>query len=146
MEYHLFPAIWSYNNNAIVAYGQEQAEPITSTTSPTILSIKIISPTKAQQIPPGELTVTGISSDDAASDCTVYSDWNDLKPMQKVRATGSGRGGEGGSGDDYSSCIFTYSEDYHLITGVNELTSKISCKNSPSNTTKSYSVNVTGAR
>jgi hypothetical protein len=49
-------------------------------------------------------------------------------------------------GDDYSTWTYTYSEDYHLITeGVNELTSKISCENSPSNNiTKSYSVNVTG--
>lgn len=74
---------------------------------------------------------------------TVYSDWNDLKPMQKVTPTGSAVRGEGT--DDYSSWTFTYSEDYHLITeAVNELTSKISCQNSPSNITKSYSVNVTG--
>ena len=130
-------AIWS-NNNTILAYGQKQAAPTSITTTPTI---KITSPTKGQQVPPGELTITGISSDDATSDCTVYTDWNDLKPMQKVTPTGSsGKGGE-----DYSSWTFTYSEDYHLITeGPNELTSKISCENSPSNITKSYSVNVTG--
>jgi hypothetical protein len=133
-------AIWS-NNNAILAYGQqEQTAP--STTSSTTPTIKITSPTKGEEVPPGELTTTGISSDDANSNCTVYTDWNDLKPMQKVTPTGSG--GEGGI-DDYSSWTFTYSEDYHLITeGVNELTSKISCENSPSNITKSYSVNVTG--
>jgi hypothetical protein len=63
--------------------------------------------------------------------------------MQKTIVTGSG-GGEG-AGDDYSSLTFTYSKDYHLITeGVNELTSKISCENNPSNITKSYSVKVTG--
>jgi hypothetical protein len=63
--------------------------------------------------------------------------------MQKVTPTGSAVRGEGT--DDYSSWTFTYSKDYHLITeGVNELTSKISCQNSPSNITKSYSVNVTG--
>jgi hypothetical protein len=65
--------------------------------------------------------------------------------MQKVTPTGSSGGGAGEGTDDYSSWTFTYSEDYHLITeGVNELTSKISCENSPSNITKSYSVNVTG--
>ena|SRR5215207_2924165 len=132
-------AIWS-NNNTILAYGQNQAAPTSITTTPTV---KITSPTKGQQVPPGELTITGISSDDATSDCTVYTDWNDLKPMQKVTPTGSSGGGEGT--DDYSSWTFTYSEDYHLITeGPNELTSKISCENSPSNITKSYSVNVTG--
>ena len=129
-------ATWS--NDAVLAYGQEQAAPTTTTATPTI---KITSPTKGQQVPPGELTITGISSDDATSDCTVYTDWNDLKPMQKVTPTGSS--GEGT--DDYSNWTFTYTEDYHLITeGLNELTSKISCENSPSNITKSYSVNVTG--
>jgi hypothetical protein len=141
--------IWSSNDNAILAYGQqEQAAPTTTTTSTpstTTPTIKITSPTKGEQVPPGELTITDISSDDTISDCTVYTDWNDLKPMQKVIPTGSGGGlgAEGEEGDDYSR--FTYSEDYHLITeGVNELTSKISCENSPSNLTKSYSVNVTG--
>jgi hypothetical protein len=144
-------AIWSSNNdNAILAYGQqEQAAPTTITTSTpstTTPTIKITSPTKGEQVPPGELTITGISSDDTASDCTVYTDWNDLKPMQKVTPTSSAEGQQKGVGDDYSSWTFTYSEDYHLITeGVNELTSKISCENSPSNNiTKSYSVNVTG--
>ena len=131
----LSTAIWS-NNDAVLAYGQEQAAPTTTTATPTI---KITSPTKGQQVSPGELTITGISSDDVTSDCTVYTDWNDLKPMQKVTP----RGGEGT--DDYSSWTFTYAEDYHLITeGLNELTSKISCENSPSNITKSYSINVTG--
>ena len=132
------------NNNAILAYGQEQSAPTTTTTTPSATpTVKITSPTKGQQVPPGELTITGISSDYASSDCTVYSDWNDLKPMQKVTPTGSAGRGEGT--DDYSSWTFTYSKDYHLITeGVNELTSKISCQNSPSNITKSYSVNVTG--
>jgi hypothetical protein len=130
--------IWNDNNNAILAYGQQEQAAPTTTTTPTI---KITSPTKGQEVPPGELTITGISSDDASSDCIVYTDWNDLKPMQKVTPTGSS-----GGTDDYSSWTFTYSEDYHLITkGVNELTSKISCQNSPSNNiTKSYSVNVTG--
>jgi hypothetical protein len=130
-------AIWS-NNNTILAYGQ-QKQGAPSSTTPTV---KITSPTKGQQVPPGELTITGISSDDTTTDCTVYTDWNDLKPMQKVTPMGSW--GEGGI-DDYSNWTYTYSEDYHLITeGVNELTSKISCQNSPSNITKSYSVNVTG--
>jgi hypothetical protein len=141
-------AIWSNNNNnAILAYGQEQEPTITTSTSATTPSVKITSPIKGQQVPSGELTITGISSDDASSDCTVYTDWNDLKPMQKVTPTGSAEGqeGEGEGEDDYSTWTYIYSEDYHLITeGVNELTSKISCENSPSNITKSYSVNVTG--
>ena len=71
----------------------------------------------------------------------VFADWNDLKPMQNV--TAKGRGGV----NDYSNWTYTYNDTYHNITaGVNELTSKITCYDNPSNiTSKYYSVNVTGA-
>jgi hypothetical protein len=134
-------AIWN-DNNAILAYGQEQeqeAPPTTTTTTPTI---KITSPTKGEQVPPGELTITGISSDNASSDCTVYLDWNDQNPYQKAIATGAG--GE----NDYSTWSFTYTPNYYTITnGTNNLTSKLSCldnSNQSINLTKYYSVNVTG--
>jgi hypothetical protein len=45
-------------------------------------------------------------------DCTVYTDWNDLKPMQKVTPNGSSGGREGaeeGGTNNYSSWTFTYS-------------------------------------
>src|SRR5215212_2846818 len=112
---------------------------------PITLGIKITSPVASQQVPAGELTISGISTDNITTDCTVYADWNDQKPFQKAVATG--RGGL----DDYSTWTFTYTDDYHLITnGTNNLTSKLSCIDDSNgagsaNLTKSYSVNVIGA-
>src|ERR671914_734712 len=111
---------------------------------PIILGIKITSPSTGQQVPVGELTISGTSTDNATTDCTVYADWNNTKPFQKAVATGPG------GLDDYSRWTFTYTDDYHLITnGTNDLTSKLSCVGDDSNVgtanlTKSYSVNVIG--
>src|SRR5918994_3779103 len=103
------------------------------------IGVKIISPSTGQQVPAGELTVSGISTDNAITDCTVYADWNNLKPFQKAIATGPG--GE----SDYSKWNFTYTSQYHIITeGTNELTAKLSCISNPTNLTKWNSVNVTG--
>ena len=108
------------------------------------IGIKIISPSKGQQVPVGELTISGISTDNATTDCTVYADWNNLKPFQTAVATGPG------GVNDYSTWNFTYTPQYHIITnGTNELTSKLSCfddsnSGSTTNVTKWNSVNVTG--
>src|SRR5215212_2548062 len=111
----------------------------------SIIAIKITSPITGQQVPVGELTISGTSTDNATSDCTVYADWNNLKPFQTATATGPG------GANDYSRWTFTYTDDYHLITnGTNNLTSKLSCVADESNVgttanlTKSYSVNVIG--
>src|SRR5918999_1724025 len=106
-----------------------------------VIGVKITSPSTGQQVPSGELTISGTSTDNAATDCTVYADWNNLKPFQKAMATGPG------GVNDYSTWNFTYTADYHLITNgsTNELTSKLSCINNPTNLTKWYSVNVIGA-
>src|ERR687895_1679290 len=103
------------------------------------IGVKIISPITGQQVPVGELTISGISTDNATTDCTVYADWNNLKPFQKAIATGP-------SGvNDYSTWNFTYTPQYHIITnGTNELTSKLSCISNSTNVTKWNSVNVTG--
>jgi hypothetical protein len=105
-----------------------------------IVGVKITSPTKGQQVPVGSLTISGTSTDNANSDCTVYTDWNDLGPYQKVLANGPG------GTNDYSKWSFTYTSAYHLITnGTNQLTAKISCLASPStNLTKWYSINIIG--
>lgn len=110
----------------------------TTTPSPTI---EITSHEDGQEVPAGELTIEGISSDDGETNCQVYSDVNDIKPLQNVTATGPG------GANDYSNWTFTYTKDYHLITeGVNELTTKISCfdGSGPTPMSKWYSVNVTG--
>ena len=104
------------------------------------LGIKITSPTSGQQVTVGALTIFGKSTDNPTTNCQVFVDWNNLKPMQKVMATGPG--GE----NDYSSWTFTYTKEYHLITqGVNELTAKLSCITGPFNSTKYYSTNVQGS-
>src|SRR5918994_1574368 len=103
------------------------------------MSVKITSPSEGKQIPSGELTISGISSDTQDKNCIVFVDWNDLKPFQKVRAAGPG------GIDDFSEWIFTYDSSYHeIIAGNNELTSKITCLDGSKSLTKWNSINVTG--
>jgi F5/8 type C domain len=101
--------------------------------------ITISSPEQGQQVPVGQLTISGTSTDNPTTDCQVSVDVNDVKPLQNATATGPG------GVNDYSTWQFTYTEDYQLIQeGVNELTSKLSCLSNPANVTKYYSVNVIG--
>lgn len=107
----------------------------------TLPSIEITSPQDGQQVPIGELTIEGTSSDDAEGNCQVYADVNDMTPMQN--ATASGRAGV----NDYSNWTFTYTPEYQVITeGVNELTAKISCFDAAglAPISKFSSVNITG--
>jgi hypothetical protein len=107
------------------------------------IGVKITSPKSNQTVPMGELTIQGTSSNGPETNCQVYADWNDAKPMQNV--TGTGPGGP----HDYSNWTFIYTQNYHLVSeGTNELTSKISCygNSGVSNiTSKYYSINVTGS-
>ena len=50
---------------------------------PPVISVKITSPV-VNQVPIGQLTISGTSSDNATSDYTVYADWNNTKPFQKA--------------------------------------------------------------
>lgn len=87
-------------------------------------TIQIISPQNGQQVPLGELTIQGISSDNEQSDCQVFADVNDITPMRNVTAAGSS-----GEESDFSKWTFTYTKNYQLIkSGENELTAKISCQ------------------
>jgi hypothetical protein len=133
--YYAFPVY--YDASHVQAQLQlQQQQP------PPIMGIKITSPV-ANQVPVGELTISGISTDNATTDCTVYTDWNNTKPFQKAVATGPG------GVDDYSTWNFTYTDKYYLITnGTNNLTSKLSCINNndggTANLTTYYSLDVTG--
>ena len=103
------------------------------------LGLKITSHEQGQEVPVGELTISGTSTDNATSDCIVYADVNDIKPFQNVTATGPG------GANDYSNWTFTYTDNYQLITnGTNELTAKLSCVSSPTNLTTWRSVIVVG--
>jgi hypothetical protein len=129
-----------YYNSALQAQAQQQQQ---QQQPQPIIGIKITSPSTGQQVPAGELTISGISTDNATTDCTVYTDWNNLKPFQTAVATGPG------GVNDYSRWTFTYTNNYHLITnGTNNLTSKLSCiddsNGSTANLTKFYSINVIG--
>jgi uncharacterized membrane protein YgcG len=105
-------------------YNQAIAQPFSTTpSSPStgLPTIQITSVQEGQQVPPGELTIQGVSSDTEDTDCEVFADVNDVTPMQNVTAAG-------GDDEDFSTWTFTYSEDYQIISpGQNELTAKISC-------------------
>src|SRR5918993_1313259 len=138
----LYSAVPDYYYSAlqVQAQVQQQQQQLPS----PIIGVKITSPSTGQQVPAGELTISGTSTDNATTDCTVYADWNNTKPFQKAIATGPG------GVNDYSKWTFTYTDDYHLITnGTNNLTSKLSCIDdstggSTANLTKNYSVNLIG--
>ena len=105
-----------------------------NTTATHKMGVKIISPSKNSTVPAGRLIINGISSDTLKTNCKVFVDWNDLKPMQNVTAMGPG------GPSDYSNWTYTYNnESYHNITaGINELTSKITCYDNPSNITSKF--------
>ena len=105
---------------------------------PKSMGVKITSPAESQNLPIGELEISGTSTDNAATDCQVLVDVNDMKPFQKATATGPG------GQNDYSSWSFKYTDAYHLITeGPNELTAKLSCSDNDIKP-KWHTVNITG--
>ena len=93
-------------------------------------SVKITSHTQDQSVPTGNLTVSGISSDTASTNCKVYLDWNHIVPFQEAVPTGGA--------NDYSTWRFTYNQSYrNIVNDENELTATISCKDSSGATTQS---------
>ena len=109
-----------YATSPIVAQTPESSSSPQATGLPTI---QITTPQDGQQVPPGELSIQGISSDDEQTDCQVYADVNDITPMRNVTAAGDSE-----EDNDFSKWTFKYTQDYQLIKqGENELTAKISC-------------------
>jgi len=146
------PAIAQKSSNSTQPEAANKTQLLSAQQSIKPMGIKINSPLSGQEVPVGELNISGTSTDTAATDCNVLVDVNDIKPLQNT--TAKGFGGQ----DDYSNWTFTYTKEYHLITeGPNELTAKLSCsENYPNNTSavsmsnftngksKWYSINVTG--
>src|ERR671910_860946 len=146
------PAIAQKSSNSTQPESANKTQLLSAQQSTKPMGIKINSPLSGQEVPVGELNISGTSTDTAATDCNVLVDVNDIKPLQNTTATGFG------GQDDYSNWTFTYTKEYHLITeGSNELTAKLSCnENYPNNTSavpmsnftnrksKWYSINVTG--
>jgi hypothetical protein len=109
-----------YATSPIVAQTPESSSSPQATGLPTI---QITTPQDGQQVPPGELSIQGISSDDEETDCQVYADVNDITPMRNVTAAGDSQ-----EDNDFSKWSFKYTQDYQLIKqGENELTAKITC-------------------
>ncbi len=126
IAFGLFLTFAFYSNTTIYAELQD-------------IGVKITYPSADQKVPLGELTIFGTSTDNETTDCQVQVDVNDIKPFQNATATGPMMK------NDYSTWIFSYTQDYHLIgEGANELTAKISCLDGPVSLTKYYTVNVIG--
>jgi hypothetical protein len=106
--------------------------------------VKITSHTKGQEVPQGNLSINGVSSDNWDSTCDVYVILNGIKPYQRVAPIGESSSG-GGLVRDYSQWNFALLPSYGLVTeGDNKMTAKITCINGNENATKFNSLNVTG--
>ena len=107
---------------------------------PKLHAVKIISPTKGQQIPASkDLTISGTSIDNASSNCQVYMIANHVRPYKP--ATAAGKGGT----NDYSKWNFVLTSNYTTIKPGpdNRITAKYTCTDNPAMVSY-YSVNVTG--
>jgi hypothetical protein len=119
-SFYIIPTSLNVSTNTEAVAQLSPSTPASPTAS-GLPTIQISSVQEGQQVPPGELTIQGVSSDTEDTDCEVFADVNDVTPMQNVTAAG-------GDDEDFSTWTFTYSEDYQLISpGQNELTAKISC-------------------
>ena len=138
---------WFILDNGIsTSYAQEQQpSEMQQSLVPEKSGVKITYPIDGQTAPKGELVIFGTATHNATTtDCTVYADWNDSKPMQKTMPAGMNYT-EFGRANDYSTWIFTYTEKSHIISeGTNELTAKLSCDIGPFNSTKYDSVSIRG--
>ena len=77
-----------YANHPTIAQTSETTSSTSSPEATGLPTIQITSHQDGQQVPPGELTIQGISSDDEETNCQVYADINDITPMRNVTAAG----------------------------------------------------------
>src|ERR1043166_833395 len=105
---------------------------------PNILKVTIHSPADGQQVPTGNLQITGDSTDDAQTNCVISVALNRKTPYQTATATGPA------GGSDYSSWAFSLNSSYAVIEpGQNRIAARISCPENPA-LVKGTHINVTG--
>jgi len=148
-----FPTVPSSNNSAsgtgvttkpsATEPRPPSSPPATETSQSSSSSIKhgvrITSPVRDQEVPAGAiLTISGVSKDNAISDCHVNVNVNHVRPYQNTSATGPG------GQNDYSNWTFSLTPKYTVIKqGLNEITAKFYCNPNPT-LASFYSMNVTG--
>src|SRR5688572_15206268 len=75
---YLSPGDFSVGNEPAYAYQQASNEQVLSAQlPPKSMVVKITSPAENQNLPVGELRISGTSTDNAATDCQVLVDVND---------------------------------------------------------------------
>jgi hypothetical protein len=125
-----FPLVPSSNKSGIeVTTKPPSTQPSSSSqlsSSSVEHGVRITSPTKDQQAPAGILTISGVSKDNATSDCNVNVIVNHVRPYQNTSASGAG------GANDYSNWTFSLTPKYTLIKqGENEITAKFFCNPNP---------------
>jgi hypothetical protein len=118
----------------------ERAQANTEKINQTAMFVTIESHKPGQYVPIGSnLTISGQSSDNSATDCDVSVVLNSQTPYQQAFPADPLRV------SDYSNWTFIFTPDYAVPKeGANKVTSKISCLAYPNNFTKWSSLNVTG--
>ena len=100
--------------------------------------VKITSPFRGQNVPVGNILISGVSSSNSVNHCIVSVIINGIRPYQQVTSTGMN------GPMDYSKWTFIATPEYTTIKeGMNKITAKYSCLPEV-NFTKFYSVNITG--
>lgn len=106
---------------------------------PILHLVKILTPTKGQQVPAGrDLLISGTSADNSTSGCKVSIKVNGVNPYQNALPSGSV------GHQNYSKWNFTLNSTYTIVKpGANKITAKFSCSGNPTLLSHT-SVNVTG--
>ena len=131
----LWSNVGAYAQNTTAAAGNST----TTSSQQHVPKVKIMSPTRGQQIPVGkDLTISGTSIDTGTSNCQVAVIVNNVKPYQNATAAGTG------GAADFSKWNFALTSKYTTIKqGDNRITARYECVNDPAS--KGFSsVNVTG--
>jgi hypothetical protein len=100
--------------------------------------LRITSPHNGQQVPMGNIVISGTSSSNVTNNCTVSVAVNGIKPYQQAIPSG-----DNGT-NDYSNWTFaTTTKNTAIKEGINKISAKYYCPQNM-NLTKTNSVNVIG--